>query len=389
MKATFTTTLMLCTLPLLAQITIEQNTFPRPAGLTDLFYGGTTLGFNPPTEGTGQVWDYSDSEVTNVYSDTYIDATDDTDFPTALNKSFLFLNFQGMLSRSYIYESVDSDGWYDQGFVIMDTTHSIAAISGGANDVIHFPGQVQPYEGRLDYLPFPASYGVLWNPGHTEYIDFNLTVEAYGLNNVPAQRKRYVSQARSVVGEGSLRIPDMNGNPSGHLDALLIKVEASTMVDSFFVGGQPAPDALLAAFGLTQGDFTQFNDRYIFYVPGFVSNVANVNLNTFGSVSGFIYRPLAAELATSISEANAALRATYPNPIAAGDVLNMEFSNEARPASVELVDLAGRQVFARPVSDALGTARIGIPADLSPGMYSVILRDDRTYPIGNTKLIVR
>lgn len=391
MKATFTYLFSLLALPLMAQVTINQSNFPRTAGYIESGFQAEITGVSLPTEGNGQTWDYSALSSIGPFGSTWIDASGDPDFPTALNYENQEYTFAGYDRTGREYESVDADGWYIEGRFLNDTSHSITAVTGGPNDVLSFPEQVQDFEGRVNYLDFPVSYGASWTQQHVEITSFNLTVAAFALNNTPGTQKRIHTQTRTVVGEGTLVIPDENGNPSGPLDVLLIKVENRSDLDSVFLGGQPAPAPLLTAFGVDQGELIEYNDFYVFYTPNFATPVLNINLTANGDISSVYYKPSAAELATSISdELPVNMFAMYPNPVRSGDVINIEMLEKATSAaSVELMDLTGRVVYSSSVSANNDIARLALPTDMTSGLYSVLVRGANTEVISLNKLMVR
>lgn len=390
MKTTLTSIFSVLALPLLAQVTIDQSSFPRPAGHTEAGLKGEISGVVVPTEGTGQTWDYSALTSIGTFQSDWIDATGDADFPTALNYENQDYTFAGYARTGREYEALDADGWYIEGRFLDDTAHSITSVTGGPNDELAFPEEVQDFIGRVNYLDFPVAFGNTWTQTHTEVTTFQLTVAGFGLNNTPGTQKRIHSQTRTVVGEGTLIIPDENGNPSGELDALVIKVENITDQDSVFLGGQPAPTALLTAFGQTQGEVTEYGDFYVFYTPNFPSTVLNINLNTSGNISSVYYKPAAAALATSIAD-KPSFNAwkTYPNPIAAGQVMNIDLSSNTNATTVELIDLTGRQVFFASVSASAGTARIALPTDLVTGIYTMVVRGADAEALTTNKLMVK
>ncbi len=274
-------------------VIITKDNFPRGGSFTDLGYFADTNNMEAPSEGVNQVWDYSfltpDSLVTQVHTD----ASNDPVFPDALNYIDNTINFNEFPVNGIQYEAIDEDGWYQQGRITEEVSYSITAISGGADDILRFPDREVPYGGRLNKLDFPVMYGKDWTQSQIENTEFELSVAAFGLNGVPGVNVRTVTENRSVVGEGKLIMPSEDGSPGLPMDVLLLKAE-QTVMDSIFLGGAPAPAALLAAFGLTQGATTTAAPRYIFYTPDFASNVLNVN-----PASGtFFYRPQAATSAT-------------------------------------------------------------------------------------------
>jgi hypothetical protein len=389
MRTISTTIFSLLVLPLMAQVTIDQGNFPRQADFTDEYNWVETAGLAIPTEGTEQTWDYSSFVTTSSSSEIWFDASGDQDFPTALNYSSAALSFQSFGIRAREYDAVDEEGWYVQGRLLFDTTHSITPISGGADDVLHFPGQAQVYEGRTNLIAFPSTYNTTWESSYIEYTQFNLTVAGFGLNNVPGEQKRIISQKRTVVGEGVLIQPDAQGNPSGPIDALLIKVEDRVLVDSFFLGGQLAPPTLLSAFGLTQGEMTELPDRYLFYVPGYGNVTVVVNLNASGEISSVAYRPDVAGLATSITDAPAsdAIRA-YPNPVETGGTLHFGLHTDGITL-VELTDMTGRTVLSTSVAGNGTVGRLDIPTSITPGIYTMMTRHAATGDVRTQKVSIR
>lgn len=388
MKKVFTSILSLAALPLFAQVVIDQSNFMRPAGFTDNGFQASATGVVTPSHGDNQTWDYSGLVNANPFATVWMDASGNTDFPTALNYRDQQLSFQGFPIPAQLYEAVDADGWYDLGRVLEEATFSITAISGGANDVLQFPAQVQEYEGRLNALDFPVEFEKTWTQSYIERTQFNLTVAAFGLDNAPGEAQRIHTQTRSVVGQGQLIIPDANGNPSGPLDALLIRIERSAE-DSTFLGGAPAPAPLMSAFGLTQGS-TVTEEYYAFYIEGFYHTPLNINLDDQGNVSSVFYRPSAAELATSIADGpNMDALRTYPNPIAAGETLTIALGNQTA-VTVEMVDMTGRTVASSSIKEVnAGQARINLPASLTSGIYSVIVRGTDAAPMSVSKVVVR
>ena len=385
MKTTITTILTLFALPLFAQVVIDQNNFPRPAGFTDVGFQASASGVAVPTEGDNQTWDYSGLVNANPFSTVWTDASGNTAFPTALNYRDQQLSFQGFPISAHLYEAVDADGWYDLGRVLEGASYSITTISGGANDVLEFPAQVQEYEGRLNILDFPVEFEKTWTQSFIEHTQFNLTVAGFGLNSAPGEAQRIHTQTRTVVGQGQLIIPDANGNPSGPLDALLIRIERSA-VDSTFLGGAPAPPALMSAFGLTQGN-TVTEDYYTFYVENFHNTVLNINLNAQGGVSTVFYRPAAAVLSTGIRGVETENIGVYPNPIAAGDVLTI--SENTKGSMAEIVDATGRFVSSSTLAQSTGTASIQLPAELKTGIYCVMLRNNEGQLVSSKRILVQ
>ncbi|MDV7400435.1 hypothetical protein RZS08_53970, partial [Arthrospira platensis SPKY1] len=108
-------------------------------------------------------------------------------------------------------------------------------------------------------------------------VNFNLTVSSFGLNNSPGQFVQYLEKKDSVVGSGDLIIPTLNG-ASIPYPILLVKSQTN-VIDSVFLGGAPAPAALLMAFGLTQGS-SYTDNYYYFYSPNFERPLMQLSMNS-------------------------------------------------------------------------------------------------------------
>lgn len=387
MKKVFTSILSLATLPLFAQVVIDQSNFTRTAGFIDAGIQAVSTGVVAPSHGDDQTWDYSGLVSGNPFSTVWMDASGNNDFPTALNYRDQTLTFQAFPIAAQLYEDVDVDGWYDLGRVLEEATYSVTAISGGADDVLHFPAQVQEFEDRINILDFPVEFEKTWTQSHIEYTQYALTVAAFSLNNTPGVQKRIRTHTRTVVGQGQLIIPSADGSPSGPMDALLLHIESS-LVDSFFLGGAPAPAPLMTAFGLTQGSSSTV-EFYAFYIQDFHNTALNINLDEQGNVASVFYRPSAAELATSIADSpNMDSMRTFPNPIAAGETLTIALDNQTA-LTVEMVDMTGRIVASSSIKEVnAGQARINLPASLTSGIYSVIVRGTDAAP-SVSKVVVR
>lgn len=371
------------------QVTINQSDFPREASFIDSLHFTNQTGIAVPTEGPNQVWNYSTLQAGEFRSFEHFDATADPVYTASLNYFQNDLTFQGFLIESKTYEAIDPVGFFEDGRSITDVTHSITAITGGPNDVLHFIGENQFYSsaGLIDEISFPLTYEKTWTNSRNELINFQLTVAAYGLNQVPGNRRRFKTQTSTVVGHGSLTIPKSDGSPSVPVDALLVKVER-TNVDSFFLGGAPAPQALLNAFGLVQGtvDVAVF---YNFYTPGFAGRVLDIGMSDTGTAEDAFYRSQAVnDLTAAINELDLAVAQGFPNPVSAGQELTVTLETPIGSGYVSFTDLAGRQVFQTAFAAVGNQFQVDIPAATEKGLYFYQVLNQKGIPIGLGKLQV-
>ena len=369
-----------------AQVTIARNDFPRLASFTDSLHFTEEAGIAVPSEGPNQVWDYSALESGEFRTFEHFDATSDPNFPDALNLRQGDLLFQIFEIESQSYEAIDDVGFYEYGRSITDVTYSITAISGGPNDSLRFVGGNELYEGDIDEIEFPMTYQDAWTDSRNEYINFELTIAAFGLNQTPGFRKRIKTQIRTVVGHGLLTIPKSDGSPSLEMDVLLVKVERSN-VDSLFLGGAPAPPAILAAFGLVQGavDEVVF---YSFYKPGFAGRVLDIGISDIGQATDAFYRPQAADGLTAIHELEGLPEIQgLPNPVSAGGVITLPIQQLTSTGFIRFYDLIGRSVFSLPFESGTDyQIQARIPTATGTGMYIYHVHDEKGVPVGLGKL---
>lgn len=372
-----------------AQVTIDESSFPRESSFTDVTLEGVPTGVLLPSEGPGQVWDYSSLMSQDSIVTDYFDATNDANIPNALNYRERDLIFQVFPIPSNSYEGIDSLGWYELGRTTVGVKYSVSSITGSSGDTLSFPAENQVFEGRNDQLIFPVTYQSSWQPQYKEYTDFELTVTNFGLNNAPGYLKRINSDSREMVGYGKLIIPKYDGSPSDSLDVLLLKV-VRTAVDSFYLNGAEAPAVLLGAFGLSQGAFAS-DSFYVFYKPNFAAPVLNINLGSSGQVSTVFYRPQAAESTVSVPEIRSTASKCFPNPATAGQTVQIQSTEELSKASrISIYDMQGRIIFNLPVENISdNNYQIKIPENIAPGLYMLNLETQTGNKISSSKINIQ
>lgn len=362
---------LLFSLQATAQITINRADFLRPADLQDTFilsnFADEVI---VPAEGEGQEWDFSAQQPLETRVREYLSAAADTVLPNAFQKENTNLFFQAFPIPTTIYTALDDEGWYDLGRVTNTVKYPIAQITGSPTDTLAFPGFTQEYPGRINSIQFPLAYGDEWEQMHIEQTPFELTVAAFGLNQTPGRNVRSITERREVVGSGEIRLPRGENEPQLAAEVLLIKV-TTTALDSFFLGGAPAPAPLLGAFGISQGQVSVLI-RYVFYRPGAGAPVAEI----YGDTRYIVYRPQLAETPVSITENFLPAVRYYPNPIAAGTPLTIEAGQPIGSGQVEVLDLQGRRVFRKVFSAEGGQSlTLELPANLHTGLYVYHLRN--------------
>jgi hypothetical protein len=373
--------------PLLSQITIELEDYLLPRDYVDTVHWAIDQTIELPSEGPDQIWDYGSLIHTYTSNDERFNADGNPHYPDAISYWESFVVFSGLFIETITYDAVDEDGnYYIPGVYYKDTTHSITSISGGVNDVINFPSSFDQFESRVNIVQFPMEYVNMWDAERVETIPYNLTVAAFGLNNVPGNRVRYRSEVREVSGWGEITIPDAEGNPGNPLEVLQMKV-VQNFVDSIFLGGMPAPPTLLGAFGITQG-VQSSNTFYLFLTKGLFGNVIRINLSTTNEVNSASFRPHANDLVSNTSDIAVVNSFNlYPNPTTVGSSVTIETGEHFSKGYISISDVTGRQVHRTAIENqANQQIQLDLPSHLSSGNYFYHIFNHSAAFIGSGKL---
>lgn len=145
-----------------------------------------------------------------------------------------------------------------------------------------------------------------------------------------------------------------------------------------FLGGQPAPPALMSAFKLEQGESVSI-EQYVFYAPGYGFSIAAYDLTekyiSYQSLSG---------PTSNVESANIENLSVYPNPVKSGASLNI--SNSAKNISnLVLVDISGKVVLENSIS---GNSNLNIPNTITAGAYLLNSYDTNGKIISTNKIII-
>lgn len=369
LQFTFSIFFCLAFLPLNSQITIEQEDYLFLTDFVDTVYWAQSQTIEAPSEGPDQFWDYGNLSHTNTSYTELKSADGNPHYPDAFGYWESNFTFSGLIAPVIQYYAIDEDGsQYQPGVFYQDTTHSINPISGGSRDELTFPERFDLFEGRVNLLEFPLEYTNMWEGSRKEVTDFNVTVEAFGMAQAPGNRTRFLSEEREITGWGEVVIPNAEGEPGHPIEVLQVKV-IQNMVDSFFVGGSPAPPNLLNPFGLTQGSETTYT-FYLFFTKGFHNNVLRVNLGSSGEVFSASYRPSANDLISNTFDiATANDFKLYPNPARTGSSVTIETGDQFTEGYIRIVDISGRQVHRSAIDNQTGQIQLDLPAHLISGNY--------------------
>lgn len=372
------------------QVTITADNFPRVHTFIDTVYSPPNPSvFSLPSEGANQVWDYSGIPLTSSFTIPFSDASADPYVSGAFSIRSVALAFQGFPIESYEYDRLDNNGWSLIARRTYEAKYSIANVTGGAQDSIIFPEFVDIYGGESDQLSFPLTYQSSWSGTRIETFPLQLSVAAYQLNKAPGTRVRYLTDTREVVGYGKLTMPDDNGNPSNELDVLLIKSTVEVL-DSFFLGNDPAPSQLLDAFQLTQGDAST-NVAYLFYMPNYGKPVMRFGVSASGTeTTGIGFRTSATRVTTTSVNELQLTESTkfFPNPVNAGNTITINFDNAKEDVSLSLTDLSGRLIHSKRANFSAGSRHFEIPQTAS-GIYLLNVKSPNGELISSAQILIK
>lgn len=367
-----------------AQVTLDEtNLLHSPTYTEQRNYVFTDI--DVPAEGANQTYDYSSMSLpTTTIVREYFPATR-PEF-TGFSRYQLGVGGLGPVDVNGEYYTLqNAEGLYNTGGYILPSTQNLQALTGGANDFIEFPGNSSIFEEPSAELLFPASFGTEAVSSSYDFLtEYELTIAGFGLNATPGQIIQSSDITAEVVGYGQLTLPVPSGQSIPY-DVLLVKYEQE-ITNNVFLGGAPAPDALLSAFGLTQGQVTVVSE-YKFYAENYDVPIAFFIMNDdFSEVDQMFYdMDLLETLSVAQNEFENSI-SVYPNP-ATNQVNIIRQTNDTSIDAINIYDISGRlvkTVSKDTFSDASSPIEIDVN-DFSNGTYLIKINSGN---ISTTKKIV-
>ena len=263
----------------------DFNTYFKAGGTSYNTFQAAVATLSVPVAGENQNWDFSTLAETSssIGGGTNFLVPGNPAYPTA---TFAFAststykagaNASPGFAATNFYEISDA-GYYTLGFS-QNAATAISITSLGAT--INYSAQNLTYTGTTKYpnILFPMKYGTA--PNITSGIVFasNYTVNApaFGLINTPGQTKLTSSVTIEIIGSG---IANLKG--IGQVRVLLTKNTWSDKAN-YFLGGAPAPAALLSNLGITDGGVTT-GTTYRFIAEG-LGSVGLIDVDANGIIS--------------------------------------------------------------------------------------------------------
>jgi hypothetical protein len=388
MKRSFTSIFfLLLAFCLQAQITIEPSDYTLQADVPIKGWRMATTGVTPPEEGADVTWDFSTQALTGPF-DYVKNTANDPDFPDANLTDATLITQLGLVPQPVtFFERLDDSGYATLGRKTEEIRVPSQSITGGPNDTITFLAKTNIYEEENYFFKFPLNYQDVTGYDITIEVDFEITVAAFGLDHVPAKQIAFISSTDSVVGYGTLILPHPDGTGSVSMEALLTRDERMT-VDSFYLAGQPAPQVMLDALGLTQGGVSQ-RTQYVFYAKGLSRSALNMTFND-GDISISMSDDIR-DLLSSTKKVDLGLQPTevFPNPTTGSFQVAFDKS-DAHDWTFTLYNPLGQLALQQKIGGGSGPtqAELHLPAR-SPGIYHFLLRNGEGMVVGSGKLQVQ
>lgn len=377
-------------LQLNAQITIERSDYLLEIGDTTFFWMTPSPDNIPlPTEGEDLVWDYSTVNFsTNAPFRFYHPAGTDANFADAnIVVATSTTGFIPGLTLPVTFVSrLDEEGHRTLGRIDSPAAVPLAGTTGGPNDSLNFTGTVNIYESPVIDAYFPMNYNDSQTGILTARNPFLLTVAAFGLDHTPGSGDFLFTNSINVVGWGTLQVPDVDGGDAIELEVLLRK-DVTIIVDTFTLGGAPAPQALLDAFGLTQGRVRE-STEYSFWAKGLDAAVMVFTLESDGSRIVRINRdiPIVISSTRGIAENLQALSIT-PNP--STQDFQIAFEQSDIPATqLSVLNTLGQIVHQQSITASQGEVQTQISLNGTPGIYQVLLLNEKGQITGREKILL-
>jgi hypothetical protein len=355
-----------------ASIASQIDTFARPDNVTDFKAMATSQ--------TNAKWDFTTAQYPNIQFFTLRSTTPSSNYPSSKLNHKITTSFAGGLSYEAIqYYDITSNSIVTIGEEVeVEQILPLGSVTGNSNDELIFPVQNMPYSEPQIEREFPVTLGSSFTSTKVQDTKFNLTVTAYSLNKVPGVRRSYRTVKDTVVGWGTVKIKGISTKKTyDNIPVLQVRHQV-TVSDSFFLGGNPAPQPLLDAFGLTQGGNIDY------YFVDFISQDEIDELiridfqqSPYQDVSSVEIQQNRIEKYELVGINNPSLQNAinaYPNPII-NNTINIDLpTNQAGNWTYNLIDIYGRSIANGTINTING--EINLPTTMAKGNYVLTIKNE-------------
>ena len=367
------------------QITINSTDMPVPTSAYHLRNFSTTTAANPAA-GTSATWDYSTYAGTpdSVFYPAETDA-----FFTAAGIDVYKADFKSLIpGLGYIvFGELDfnTTNVKESGLDVQAQAYSLAAMTGATTDSLTIPAQQQLLSTPKEIVHFPFTANSSWSSSSRRSVNLFLTVAAFSLSHTAIQHVYYVNRKDTIVGWGKMKVYTTSG-ASIQYDVLMDKIRQYA-VDSFYMGGSPAPATLLSGFGMSQGQFTDSSYRYNFYRKSSFNYLLSFNYAndpTYTSTAnGGKFMHSDGITPAGVNEIDNAAYATilFPNPANGNEVNLLVDGRDVKGGQYFITDMSGRTIQAGAIEMKQGAVHVALSDALASGNYFINIVD-----AGNVKI---
>jgi Secretion system C-terminal sorting domain len=276
------------------------------------------------------------------------------------------------------------------GDSIIFSRFPLLLLTGSTADSLTFPAASRKSSALERRYVFPITATSSNTTTSNTITNFLLKVGAFGLNNTPGYQSRTTTEKDTTVGWGTLKL--RNPATGGVLNFnVLLQLKTVISTDSFYLGGQPAPVALLGAFGLVQGRKDTFS---VFNFIGLGFRAAHIAMETNGNQTqvGRTFRGILPSLGlvSPTRETNDYTVATkvFPNPTSEG--ITFEFDKKTSGDwHILMYDVAGKITGIQKVSapQGLTTHKVTFDNSTSNGLYFYNIVDENSLIRANGQFV--
>jgi Secretion system C-terminal sorting domain len=338
--------------------------------------------------GGNQTWDFSKLayEKGVFYFDAYYEAND-PNYPTASHYVKSSAALGAIIIPTQRYYENSATGIKELGFSNIAIKSGLQNVTGNAKDTLYLPSVNIKYTSNQ--YAYPVKFGNTVTDKWVQNRPYNLSVATFNLNKTPGNVKNIIAETKSVVAWGKVTLPDYKNKGKTVTYSAIAQLFQFSAVDSVFLGGAPAPPALMQAFGIVQGSKTAYSYVQLL-IPGFKKYAVDAEIDAafkpigiyVSTESGFVGGAVGLKDAAQTVET-----IVFPNPSQNGQFTLQFEKPSANDWSVKIYDITGRAI-AENVVTGFGKTTQNINTPNEKGTYFYALFDENQLFVNNGVLIV-
>jgi Secretion system C-terminal sorting domain len=380
-----------------AQITVQSTDFTlsttgKDSAISKLM---KRVGLAIPSRGNNQTWDFSSvrDSIPDIYYTGGITrpiTTRPSVFSGANLEADRVVVFQNFEIPSKNYYTLNTSGYSLLGDSIIFSRFPLLLLTGSTADSLTFPAASRKSSTPERRFVFPITATSSNTTTSNTTTNFLLKIPAFGFNNTPGYQSRTTTEKDTTVGWGTLKL--RNPASGGVLNFnVLLQLKTIIGIDSFYLGGQPAPGALLDAFSLVQGrkdTFSVFNFIGLGFKAAHVAMETNGNQTQVGRTFRGILPSLGLVSPTRETNDYSVATKVFPNPTSEG--ITFEFDKKTSGDwHILMYDVVGKITGIQKVSapQGLTTHKVTFDNSTANGLYFYNIVDENSLIRANGQFV--